>query len=67
MTKHTNKYFLTLAPKSFCSACKKEVFMLADFEVNKPAFYICFACKRVYQIGVGEVDSKRVNPCVLRE
>ncbi len=53
-------YTLTTAHKSYCPQCSKTVTLLAVLEViTKPAFYVCFDCERIGQVGVGPVEDQR--------
>jgi predicted RNA-binding Zn-ribbon protein involved in translation (DUF1610 family) len=43
----------------FCPKCGKETYKLADNKrKNSPRFNICFDCKFIGHIGVGEVENK---------
>lgn len=45
--------------KTYCPTCGKEVYILADDESqNSPKFLICFDCKFIGHIGIGEVQVK---------
>ncbi len=50
-------YCLQLMPKSFCPKCHGNVHLLC-LEDGTPsaAFFICFHCKEVRQVGIGLVD-----------
>ena len=52
------KYILQNAEKSFCSECHEPIDMLADYYMAqaRPSFYICWPCKKVWQIGVGPIE-----------
>lgn len=41
--------------KVYCPECGKEPILLCD-EINKPAFNICFDCRRISEIAVGVVE-----------
>lgn len=48
--------------KSFCSRCGQELELLCkEFSLSRrdPMFYICWACKKVFQAGVGEVREEK--------
>ncbi|MCC2248970.1 hypothetical protein JUJ52_03230 [Virgibacillus sp. AGTR] len=52
-------YILQHVSKSYCPNCNKKVKLLCPKDTleirNLPAFYICFDCNLVDEIGVGEV------------
>ncbi len=48
-------YILNKTEKSHCPECNQQLYMLANENLTKVAFYICFNCKFVGQIGVGVV------------
>jgi hypothetical protein len=54
------KYHLTPTGNSRCPQCDKYVALLAT-DGNDPAFYICFSCKFVRQVGVGPKTSVTSN------
>lgn len=58
-----SEYILQDSDKSFCSECGETVSLLAhkDFKEKKPAFFICFNCKTIGEVGVGRV--KNVEVC----
>ena len=55
-------YVLQQATSSSCKYCHGYVFLLIEKDPNEiermyaPAFYICFHCEKVFQVGVGEVE-----------
>lgn len=51
-------YVIQETEKSRCSKCNSLVFLLSNFDEadEKPAFYICFKCQNVSQVGVGHVQ-----------
>jgi hypothetical protein len=51
-----SSYVVQSAKKSFCIRCHIPVCLLCKENGNnkEPWFYICFACKTVYQVGKGE-------------
>lgn len=52
------KYMLQSTDMSFCPDCKSNVDLLCtdgDSLNTTQWFYICWKCKRVYQLGKGEV------------
>jgi uncharacterized Zn finger protein (UPF0148 family) len=51
------RYLLTPTDKVWCPKCERKVSMLATQELDGPAFYICFSCRHVAQIGVGPVNT----------
>jgi len=58
MAEFEEKYIIQLTNKSYCPRCNQNVHLLIHGgvqEVQKPMFYICFKCEKVYEIGVGEV------------
>jgi predicted RNA-binding Zn-ribbon protein involved in translation (DUF1610 family) len=51
------KYVLQKTEKSFCPGCGKPVYLLCQDDVKfHPAFYICFDCTFVGQVGIGKVN-----------
>ena len=49
-------YQYKLGEKASCPRCKSNVYLLFhDSPSNLPSFYICFDCKYIGEIGVGEV------------
>lgn len=58
-TRTDNRYCLVAAEKSYCPKCGRSVALLAAediFATRKPAFYICFTCQHVAQVGIGPVE-----------
>ena len=53
-----SEYVLQKADSSFCLECHSPVSLLChkDFGGDTPAFYICFKCESVGQVGVGPVE-----------
>jgi len=53
-------YFkVTRAEKVYCHACNSEMYRLSDERgQGSPEFYICFDCKYIGHIGVGQVEVK---------
>jgi len=53
-------YGLYLAKKTYCPTCGKEAWLLAPKNIDPihEAFYICFTCEFVGQIGVGPLRCK---------
>lgn len=54
----TSPYIIQDADKTRCYECNGRVDLLCDKEgdmISKPAFYICWKCKRVAHIGRGHV------------
>jgi len=50
------KYVLQKAEGSYCPKCHKIPYLLVNEDVKPDiAFYICFDCKFIGQVGVGEV------------
>lgn len=60
-----SNYILQKADKSHCPGCKKYVDLLCTDEPmlealkRKHWFYICWNCKRVFELGKGEVLHER--------
>ena len=58
-------YVLQQASSSVCRDCHKYLKLLIEKgEVqffNLPAFYICFDCKKVFQVGIGELELIKEN------
>ena len=52
-----SKYILQKTDKSFCKYCNNKVSLLCHFSdmISFASFYICFKCKKVFEIGKGEV------------
>jgi hypothetical protein len=55
-----SKYILQNLSGSICPYCKKYVYLLIgeNIEKRKPAFYICFDCETVFEVGVGPVTKR---------
>lgn len=55
-----SRYILQKVEKSYCPKCHHLVYLLCDgdFKKGKPAFYICFDCKYIGEVGVGAVKSE---------
>lgn len=56
-----SSYTLTLADHSYCPMCGKHPVLLADADMSpmssfKPAFYICFDCRFIGEVGKGPVE-----------
>ncbi len=52
-------YKLQISESTRCGNCdNKVIWLLADEEMrkSKPAFYICFVCKFVGEVGKGHVE-----------
>lgn len=49
------RYVLQLAEKSHCKDCGSVVSLLIKYDGNGPAFYVCWQCKTVAQVGKGLV------------
>ncbi len=51
-----SKYNLIKTTGSFCPKCDKEVYLLSHHDgIEEPAFFICFDCKTIGQVGIGKV------------
>jgi hypothetical protein len=54
-----SKYSTILARKSYCPRCGATLTLLARRDClisdRLPWFYICWYCKKIHQVGVGEV------------
>jgi len=56
------KYVIQGTGKSRCKYCNRPVHLLIEKDPNLfrfdslPMFYICFDCKKVFQVGIGEVE-----------
>lgn len=48
-------YVLQMDEKSICKYCGKHVELLAPSFTKGRMFYICFDCRKVFEVGVGEV------------
>lgn len=50
-------YVMQMTEKSCCKYCNKMVEILIAKNPNRltPIFYICFDCRKVFEIGHGEV------------
>ena len=55
----TTDYRLRKPDGGLCPDCASRVHMLSSTLHDRPAFYICFACKWVGHIGVGPVTKRR--------
>jgi hypothetical protein len=56
------KYVVENCEKSFCDDCGQKVVLLCTKDYTQdiiqwPWFYICWACKKVSQIGRGPVET----------
>lgn len=52
-----NKYELLKTEKSYCPSCNQSLeLLLHNEDTSQPAFYICFPCHYIGQIGVGPVQ-----------
>lgn len=53
-----SRYEIQATEKSFCPDCHQPVDMMADdsTSLSRSWFYICWACKKVFEIGVGPVE-----------
>ena len=54
-----SKYVLQFDPKTLCPVCDSKVNLLIRRDGNAEkhsAFYICFICSHVAQVGVGPVE-----------
>lgn len=49
-------YTLLQSDMSSCPTCGKHVHLLSHESKYAPAFFICFDCKFVGQVGVGKVE-----------
>jgi len=62
-SKEDNKeshYIFFKTESSFCPECSENAYLLtSDENKGKPAFYICFNCKFVGEVGVGRVRTER--------
>lgn len=57
--KMKSHYIFQETESSFCPKCDKNVYLMTnDMAPGTPNFYICFDCKWIGQIGVGEVENK---------
>lgn len=54
---HYSEYIIQKDEKAFCGACGKNVHLLCHEQMlrDKPAFYVCFHCGTVGEVGVGKV------------
>ena len=50
-----HKYYIVKTEKTTCLNCKQKVFLLATMFLTGPAFYVCFHCQIISEIGVGKV------------
>lgn len=50
-----SNYTLIKQNSTFCSKCNGNVDLLSTKEMKAPAFYICFNCQTVGQVGEGIV------------
>ena len=55
-----SNYIIQETEKTFCKYCGKPVHLLCHWTVrtNVPAFYVCFPCKKIFQVGHGEVGKE---------
>lgn len=52
-------YHLLQTESTFCPTCGKTVSLLSRDSRYSPAFYICFDCRFVGQVGVGVVPEEQ--------
>ena len=52
-------YILVVLISSECPGCHNHCTMLSSYTLDKPVFYICWNCKRVFHAGRGEVQNER--------
>lgn len=51
-----DNYVITLTTKTHCPTCNKLVDLLTkNWSMNKPMFYICWDCRKIFEVGKGEV------------
>lgn len=52
-----SEYVIQKTEKSFCVNCRSNLHLLCheDMKKGEPAFYICFTCKSVREVGKGEI------------
>jgi hypothetical protein len=64
-------YIIQNAPRTTCKYCHAPVSLLCNeagwTDRAHPAFYICFGCKRVFNVGAGEVMNKGSMPDLPRD
>jgi len=59
MSDPKSSYLLMKTQSSYCPACNKKVYLLCEESGKKnPAFYICFDCKFIGELGKGRVVVK---------
>lgn len=52
-----SKYILVSTTQSYCPDCHVTVDLLCHADIIRAAsFYICFICRKVFQVGVGPVN-----------
>jgi DNA-directed RNA polymerase subunit RPC12/RpoP len=59
-----SNYVVQTTTKSKCLHCDKHVDLLCHEWAGpkrERAFYICFECKRIYEVGRGEVRREKVE------
>jgi DNA-directed RNA polymerase subunit RPC12/RpoP len=56
--KNWTPYVLTDTEKTRCPHCGANVTLLSHARKFEPAFYICWHCRKVFQVGVGEVQKE---------
>ena len=56
-------YVIQPTDKSFCMKCGNPLHLLCDKDLrDKPAFYICFNCKQVTEVGKGVISEPVDEP-----
>lgn len=57
MSQSNSNYVQLRADKSICYACKEHLTLIQHKEFKKTAamFYICWNCKKILEVGKGEV------------
>lgn len=53
-----SNYVIQQTEKSNCHVCGKPLYLMSNWNMQKdnpPAFYICFDCKSIREVGVGIV------------
>lgn len=58
------KYELLNTEKSCCPWCNKPVDLLRNNDTTSPAFFICFPCRFVAQVGVGPITLDELDKAI---
>jgi ribosomal protein S27AE len=60
-SKSNSKYIIQPALKSHCPKCGRGTYLLCHKDWSGPAFYICFGCRYVGEVGKGPVRDMSIK------